>query len=206
MNAPADGGNAPAPATPTTEDVDVTPEEMEARVARFSDLVPYKDSMNSAHGIPAEAMQMMSSDKVFPVMSPRGWTGRSSLAPVKGEPGLTVTIAECPPGDNAGLHKHTATVENFFCIQGTFEIVWGKRGEHSVRLEPLDFISVPAGVYRDFRNVGDDMGRLLVAIQSLPGDTADTVIHSPEAGEEIERRWGKETREAMAGVGIRFGE
>jgi quercetin dioxygenase-like cupin family protein len=143
--------NAPAPknavATPSTDD-------MQKRVARFADLVPYKDTMNDVHGIPPEAMQMMSSDKVYPVMSPEGWEGRSKVAPVKGAAGLTVTIAECPPGDSSGLHKHTATVENFFCIQGTFDITWGDEGENSVRLEPMDFISVPAGIYREFTNVG----------------------------------------------------
>ena len=36
----------------------------EPQLVRFSELVPYKDTMNDAHGIPAEAMQMMSSDKV----------------------------------------------------------------------------------------------------------------------------------------------
>ena len=91
--------NAPAPKTAA----DPTPEEMEKRVARFDDLVPYKDTMNATHGIDPEAMQMMSSDKVFPVMSPEGWAGRSKVAPVKGAPGLTVTIAECPPGDSSGL-------------------------------------------------------------------------------------------------------
>lgn len=195
--------NAPAPkntvATPSSD-------EMQKRVARFADLVPYKDTMNDAHGIPPEAMQMMSSDKVYPVMSPEGWEGRSKVAPVKGAPGLTVTIAECPPGDSSGLHKHTATVENFFCIQGTFDITWGDEGEHSVRLEPLDFISVPAGIYREFTNVGSDLGRLLVAIQSLEGETKDKVIHARAAGEEIQRRWGKDTRDAMAGIGIQFGE
>ena len=195
--------NAPAPkntvATPSSDD-------MQKRVARFADLVPYKDTMNDAHGIPPEAMQMMSSDKVYPVMSPEGWEGRSKVAPVKGAAGLTVTIAECPPGDSSGLHKHTATVENFFCIQGTFDITWGDEGENSVRLEPMDFISVPAGIYREFTNVGSDLGRLLVAIQSPEGDTKDMVIHARAAGEEIERRWGKDTRDAMAGIGIQFGE
>ena len=195
--------NAPAPknavATPSTDD-------MQKRVARFADLVPYKDTMNDAHGIPPEAMQMMSSDKVYPVMSPEGWEGRSKVAPVKGAAGLTVTIAECPPGDSSGLHKHTATVENFFCIQGTFDITWGDEGENSVRLEPMDFISVPAGIYREFTNVGSDMGRLLVAIQSPQGETKDMVIHARAAGEEIERRWGKDTRDAMAGIGFQFGE
>ena len=151
-------------------------------------------------------MQLMSSDKVFPVMSPEGWAGRSKIAPIKGAPGLTVTIAECPPGDSSGLHKHTDTVENFFCIEGEIEIVWGSEREHSITLGPLDFVSVPAGVYREFRNNGTEMGRLFVAIQTPPDEMKDTVIHAAAAGEEVERRFGRETRDAMADIGIRFGE
>lgn len=188
------------------DETELTPEEMQKRVARFADLIPYKDTMNAAHGIAPEAMQLMSSDKVFPVMSPEGWAGRSKIAPIKGAPGLTVTIAECPPGDSSGLHKHTNTVENFFCIEGEIEIVWGSEGEHSITLGPLDFVSVPAGVYREFRNNGTEMGRLFVAIQTTPDETKDTVIHAAAAGEEVERRFGRETRDAMAGIGIRFGE
>jgi len=190
----------------TKDDLPVPPEEMEKRVARFADLVPYKDTMNAAHGIPPEAMRMMSSEKVFPVMSPEDWKGRSKIAPVKGAPGLTVTIAECPPGDSSGLHKHTDTVEKFVWIEGTFELFWGAEAQHSIELGPLDFVSVPAGVYREFRNVGDTMGRLFVAIQSPPGEEHDTVIHAAESGDIIEEKWGKETREAMAGIGVRFGE
>jgi quercetin dioxygenase-like cupin family protein len=176
------------------------------RVARYAQLTPYKDSMNTANGIPPEAMMMMSPDKVMPIMSPLGWEGRSKIAPVKGAPGLTITLAECPPGDSAGLHKHTASVENFFCVQGRFEITWGAEGQHSIVLEPLDFVSVPAGVYRDFKNVGTDLGRLLVMIQPEPGDQQDAVYHAASTGEEIAKRWGKPTLQAMAGIGIRFGE
>jgi mannose-6-phosphate isomerase-like protein (cupin superfamily) len=186
--------------------VDPTPAEMKKRTARFSELKPYKDTLNEAHGIPPEAMQMMSSDKVYPIMSPEGWTGRSQIAPVKGAPGLTLTLAECPPGDSAGLHKHTDSVENFFCIEGRFQIVWGAKGEHCIELGPLDFVSIPKGVYRDFRNVGDVMGRLLVAIQTAPGDTRDTVVHAPEVGQEIARRFGDTTLDAMAALGVRFGD
>ncbi len=187
-------------------DVELSPRDMASRVARFADLKPYKQTMNDAHGIPPQAMEMMSSDKVYPIMSPEGWTGRSKIAPVKGAPGLTVTLAECPPGDHAGLHKHTDSVENFFCVEGTFEIQWGKSGEHRVTLNPLDFISVPKGVYRDFRNVGNTLGRLLVMIQTPPGDTQDTVVHSPELGKEIACRFGERTLEAMAGIGVKFGD
>ena len=188
------------------DETELTPEDMQKRVARFADLVPYKDTMNAAHGIAPEAMQLMSSDKVFPVMSPEGWAGRSKIAPIKGAPGLTVTIAECPPGDSSGLHKHTDTVENFFCVEGEIEILWGSKGENSITLGPLDFVSVPAGVYREFRNNGTEMGRLFVAIQTPPDEKKDTVIHAAAAGEEVERRFGRETRDAMADIGIKFGE
>ena len=185
---------------------DLTPEQMAQRVARFGDLRPYKDTLNESLGIPPEAMRMMSSDKVYPIMAPEGWTGRSRIAPVKGAPGLTITLAECPPGDHAGLHKHTDSVENFFCVEGRFEIVWGPQGEHRVELGPLDFISIPRGVYRDFRNIGDTLGRLLVAIQTPPQDSKDTVVHAPEVGQEIERRYGADTLQAMAAIGVRFGD
>jgi uncharacterized RmlC-like cupin family protein len=187
------------------DDVEWTPAQMQSRLARFAELKPYKETLSEAHGIAPQAMEMMSSDKVYPVMSPEGWTGRSKIAPIKGAPGLTITIAECPPGDHAGLHKHTDSVENFFCIEGRFEIVWGARGEHRIELGPLDFISIPKGVYRDFRNVGAALGRLLVAIRTPPGDTQDSVVHAPAVGAEIERRFGAETLDAMAAIGVRFG-
>lgn len=183
----------------------LTEAEMEARIARFADLVPYKQTMNDAHGIPVEAMRMMSTDKVYPVMSPAEWTGRSSIAPVKGAAGLTVTIAECPPGDHPGLHNHTGSVENFFCLSGRFEILWGENGEYRAVIEPLDFISVPPGIYRDFRNISDKLGRLLVMIQPAEGDLADEVIHSPARRPEIVERFGAETLDKMAAIGIRFG-
>lgn len=179
---------------------------IQQRVARYAKLVPYKDSVNATNGIPQEAMLMMSPDKVMPIMSPLGWQGRSKVAPVKGAPGLTITLAECPPGDSAGLHKHTGAVENFFCVQSRFEITWGAQGQFSTVLEPLDFVSVPAGVYRDFKNVGSELGRLLVIIQPEPGEQQDVVYHAKSSGEEIARRWGEATVQAMAGIGIRFGD
>ena len=73
-------------------------------------------------------------------------------------------------------------------------------------LNPLDFISVPAGVYRDFKNVGHELGRLLVMIQPMPGDTQDAVYHAESTGREIVQRWGVETLQAMSRIGVRFGE
>ena len=88
-------------------------------------------------------------------------------------------------------------------IQGGFAVD-GERWE--TVLTDRDLISVPPGVYRDFKNVGDELGRLLVMIQPEPGDSQDAVYHAEQVGLEIEQRWGKDTREAMSNIGIRFGQ
>lgn len=189
--------------TVSTQDLE---HSVTSRVARYTDLRPYKDSFKNSNGVPPEAMRLMSPDKVMPIMAPDGWEGRSKLAPVRGAPGLTITLAECPPGDRAGLHKHSAAVENFFCLEGEFEILWGEQGQYRTRLFPLDFVSVPAGIYRDFRNAGTSLGRLLVMIQPAQGDLQDTVYHAASTGEQIDKLWGREVRDAMAQIGIQFGE
>ena len=183
-----------------------TPEEMQNRIARFKDLKPYKQSIMENTGIPAEAVQTLSANSVFPVMSPEGWQGRSAVAPVKGKDGLTLAIAECPPGDHPGLHSHTHTVENFFCLNGRFKISWGENGENSVELGPLDFISIPAGVYRDFANISDETARLMTIIQTPEGDMKDEVVYHPHVGKDIAARFGEETLDALDKVGFRMAD
>jgi len=184
--------------------VDVSPEEMSRRTARFGELKPYKQTQNEAQGIPPEAIEMVSAKCVFPVMSPEGWAGRNSIAPVKGLPGLTVSLAECPPGDSPGLHSHERTVENFFCVKGRFEITWGDNAQHSIVLDPMDFVSVPAGVNRNFRNITDDIGYLLVMIQTPEGDAHDKVAFSPSLGEEIAGKFGAAAVARMNEIGFKF--
>ncbi len=184
--------------------IDISEEEMNRRTARFSELRPYKQTQNDAKGIPPEAMEMVSAKSVYPVMSPEGWAGRNGIAPVKGAPGITVSLAECPPGDNPGLHAHENTVENFFCVNGRFEITWGDNGEHSSILEPLDFISVPPGVARNFTNISDDTAYLLVVIQTPEGDAFDKVAFTPSVGEEIAKHFGAATVAQMNDIGFNF--
>jgi uncharacterized RmlC-like cupin family protein len=176
------------------------------RVARFRELVPYKQSIMDGTGIPAEAVEIVSAKSVYPIMSPEGWEGRSAVAPVKGMNGLTVTIAECPPGNHPGLHSHSHTVENFFCLNGKFRVSWGEDGENSVELDPMDFVSVPAGVYRDFHNISDETARLLVMIQNVEGDVKDEVVFHEDVGHEIAEKFGEDTVVAMDKVGFRFAD
>ena len=186
--------------------INLKPEDMAKRIARFKELKPYKKSIMENTGIPTEAVEMVSAKSVYPVMSPEGWEGRSAAAAVKGKDGLTITIAECPPGNNPGLHSHSHTVENFFCLNGRFRISWGEHGENSIELAPRDFISVPAEVYRDFHNISDETARLLVMIQSPYGDVRDEVVFHPHVGKEIEERFGKKTVQTMDKVGFRFAD
>ena len=180
--------------------------EMEKRIARFTDLKPYKQSIMENTGIPSEAIEIVSAKSVYPVMSPKNWKGRAAAAPVKGLSGLTVTIAECPPGNNPGLHSHSHAVENFFCLNGCFRVSWGDEGSSSIELEPLDFISVPAGVYRDFKNISDETARLLVMIQTPQGDLHDEVVFHPHVGKDIAKKFGGETLDEMDRVGFRFAD
>ena len=89
-----------------------TPADMEKRVARFNKLQTYQQQNFSAHGIPPGAVEKITARRVYPVMAPADYKGRSAGAPVKGPRGLIVTIAECEPGNGPGLHRHLNTVEN----------------------------------------------------------------------------------------------
>ena len=54
---------------------------------------------------------------------------------------------------------------------GPWEVYWAiEEGDNSITLEPFDSISVPMGVYRGFRYVGEGQGTLL------------TIIGGPDAG------------------------
>src|SRR5260370_35759369 len=94
---------------------------MEARVARFNRLQTYQRQNFEAHGIPPGAVEKITARRVYPVMAPADYQGRSACAPVKGPRGLIASIAECEPGNGPDLHRPRNTVENFLCRAGCFE-------------------------------------------------------------------------------------
>ena len=150
-------------------------------------------------------MEKITARKVYPVMAPADYQGRSAGAPVKGPRGLIVTIAECEPGNGPGLHRHLKTVENFMCLCGRFEIAWGDRGEHTLVLEPLDMISVPRGENRSFRNVSNETGRLLVMIVPETDEQADPISYDRESrqGNRERVRQGRTGRSAKSRFQVR---
>ena len=178
--------------------------QMARPVARFSKLQTYQQTNFAATNIPPGAVEMVTARKVFPVMAPADYQGRSAGAPVKGPRGLIVSIAECPPHNGPGLHRHLNTVENFFCLTGRFEISWGDEGQHKLILEPNDMISIPRGENRKFFNISDEVGRLLVMIVPETDQQVDPITYAPSLGKEIENEYGREALEGLRTIGFKF--
>jgi quercetin dioxygenase-like cupin family protein len=120
-------------------DADPTTAEMEARVARFRRLRT-TDAYVDAR-IPGFERE------TFPVL------GHAPDAPLAAE-NFFMNMVRCAPGKAAPLHNHL-TQEVFIALTGVWEVFWGPEGRRALRLEPFDVISIPPGVSRGFRNVGD---------------------------------------------------
>ena len=184
----------------------VSQEEMEARVVRFKDMAPRPKP--SPDGVPSEVVDFMTADRNYSYLAP-AMEGRSIIqqyaALVGGDAGdaISVSIAECSPGNGPALHAHLNTVEAFFCLSGRFAITWGDEGEHSVTLEPWDFVHVPKGVVRTFTNVGTTDGALLVIIQGNR-DEFDDVVSPPYVVEQLEERFGADVVARLGAGGTGF--
>lgn len=170
-----------------------TPEEMEARIARFMKLKPKSRRYAQASGIPAEAFELIAARNIYLLMAPEGAGGANAAPAVTGAPGLTVNVCECPPGNGPMLHAHQRTRETFFCLRGRFEVRWGDQGEHRTELDTFDMIAVPPKVSRAFTNITDEDAYLLVIIQGGNDDLND-VAYGPEVAEMITERFGAEVK------------
>lgn len=129
---------------PITE-LNPTVAEMETRVARFDDLKPTGDYVDAL--IPG------CERTTYRVI------GTPPDAPLATE-GFHLNLVHCEPGKAAPLHNHL-TQEVFVVLSGRWEVFWGPEGERAVVLGPWDTISVPAGVSRGFRNIGEEAAWLM---------------------------------------------
>lgn len=133
------------PDTAPITDANPSVDEMETRVARFRDLKPTDDYVDSAiPGCERTTLRVL---------------GQTPGAPLAAE-GFHMSIVHCEPGKSAPLHNHL-TQEVFVALTGRWEIFWGPQGQRSVFLEPWDTVSVPAGLSRGFRNVSTEPAYLI---------------------------------------------
>lgn len=174
------------------------------RVTRFATLVPYKKDLNRTGGLPAEATEALSAGSVCTLVVPQGHVGRSRTAPIYGNPGLYLALAECRTGDDAPpAHAHWDTQESFFILDGTFEIYTGFDNESAVSVGPGDLVAVPTRVMRTFRNTTGRPARILAIIQG-PERMRDTVAYSRRVGADFQRRFGAEVLAAYEQIGMVF--
>jgi uncharacterized RmlC-like cupin family protein len=142
----------------------ISPADMHKRVARFKELKcppnRYPDSHLPGH-------QRKNYLVVGTGLQMQGAQDPMSAIPIA--EGFQLGYATMRPGNGPALHNHD-TNETFVAIKGTWRVVWGLQGEHSLELAPLDVCAVPAFVPRTFvcltAEEGEEEG-LMMAI--LPG-------------------------------------
>jgi quercetin dioxygenase-like cupin family protein len=83
--------------------------------------------------------------------------------------GFAVTyVRNTPKGHGAALHRHP-TEEVFIAAKGPWEVFWLEgEAERTVTLQPGEIVNVPIGIYRGFRNAGDDPDATLIAVVGGP--------------------------------------
>ncbi|MEE2970065.1 MAG: cupin domain-containing protein [Pseudomonadota bacterium] len=171
-------------------DKHVTMDEMTARTARFEQLSASKQAFVDTR-IPEHERV------IFNVIG-AGVTEDPDLAPaIASAEGFNVTYVGADPGKGAALHSHP-TVEVFIPMSGRWAVYWGDDGEQQIELGPWDVVSVPVGVLRGFRNIGDSHAHLMAIIggtdsgkvgwaQSVLDRARETGLELDEAGALVER-------------------
>lgn len=183
----------------------VSPEEMERNIARFSRLKPQSSYYRKDQGIPDAAYETVTAKTLYTLMAPSQKAGPMSATPaILTEDNLSVIIAECPPGDKPMLHAHFFTVEHFFCLSGRFKVRWGDEGEHETLLEPFDMIAVPPGVCRDFTNVSDQTAHLLVLITGRSEEDYNDIGFAPSESRRFKQQFGEDVAGKLESIGFSF--
>ena len=165
--------------------IDISPSEMARRVARYAELDPLEVQKNT--NLPQEAADIVWARKLLSVvgLEKDADTPINSAAPIKGAAGITITLAQCPPGTGPSLHAHQQTFETFTVMKGRFEVYWNDTGENRLELGLYDTISVPPGVCRGFTNISDEEGLLQVIISGGVHDMND-IDFATVCGEQID--------------------
>lgn len=146
--------------------IDLTPEQMDQRVARFKTLQYPPDRYHDSK-LPGNARKnflVVGTGLIAP-----GATDPMSAIPVR--EGFQMSFIKAEPGNGPQLHNHD-TNETFVCLEGKWKVIWGRHAEHSVLLDKYDVCSVPPFVPRRFECVEPQAGHTEGLLQSIqPGDT-----------------------------------
>jgi mannose-6-phosphate isomerase-like protein (cupin superfamily) len=151
--------------------VQMSETEMAKYVARY-------DEMKSSDKAYVDTLLPDHEREIFNVIGP-GITenpGDPNLEPaLPAVEGFHLGFIRSQPGKRGALHAHD-TVEVFIPMKGKWIIIWGDEGEHQLPLNTFDVITVPAGVFRCFKNVGDEEGLMIGMVSSTSEKPAGRVV------------------------------
>lgn len=154
----------------------MTPEEMNARIIRYGDLIPCKTAFIDAHTPGSDQKEN------FTVIGGGVSESPDQHVHLADKIGFNIGAAGQPPKCRNSLHTHR-TAEVFFVLKGRWRFFWGRYGTAGeVTLEEGDIFNIPTEMFRGFENIGDDYG-MIMAI--LGGDDAGGgVIWAPQVIED----------------------
>ncbi|MEM7423685.1 MAG: cupin domain-containing protein, partial [Pseudomonadota bacterium] len=150
----------------------MNPQEMEARIVRYGDLVPCRTAFIDAHTPGSDQKEN------FTIIGGGVSESPDQHVHIKDTPGFNIGAAGQPPKCRNSLHSHR-TAEVFFVLSGRWRFFWGRWGTAGdVVLEEGDIINIPTGIFRGFENIGTDYGMIMA---SLGGDDAGGgVVWAPQ--------------------------
>lgn len=154
----------------------MTPEQMDARIVRYGELVPCRTAFIDAHTPGSDQKEN------FTIIGAGVSESPDQHVHIRETPGFNIGAAGQPPKCRNSLHIHR-TAEVFFVLKGRWRFFWGRWGDAGeVVLEEGDIFNIPTGIFRGFENVGTDYG-MIMAI--LGGDDAGGgVVWAPQVLEE----------------------
>jgi len=154
----------------------MTPDQMQARLVRYGDLVPCRTAFIDAHTPGSDRKEN------FTIIGGGVSESADQHVHIPDTPGFNIGAAGQPPNCRNSLHSHR-TAEVFFVLKGRWRFFWGRWGTAGeVVLEEGDIFNIPTGIFRGFENIGTDYG-MIMAI--LGGDDAGGgVIWAPQVIED----------------------
>lgn len=150
---------------------------LEARVARFKEL---KSSAEAFVDTRIPEFQR----EIFNIIG-RGVTEDTRLQPaITDNRDFNLSMMKADPGKGSSSHDHP-TIECLIPLTGRWAIELGEDCEEAIVLEAFDVFSVPPGVMRAVKNVGDSPAYILAILGGTDPGRATWSKRAYERGREL---------------------